>query len=90
MTTQHVNSPGGDGNGAKLGGGAIASIVGVAGLVIFMLQNTAETRLKFLIWSFEWPLWLLIIVSALFGALVWFGLGVMRRRARRKARRAER
>jgi uncharacterized integral membrane protein len=88
MTTEHVNSPGGD--GAKLGGGAIASIVGIGVLVVFMLQNTAETRLKFLIWSFEWPLWLLVIVSALFGALVWFGLGVMRRRARRKARRADR
>ena len=29
-------------------------------------------------------------VFAVFGALVWFGLGVMRRHARRKARREDR
>jgi uncharacterized integral membrane protein len=35
-----------------------------------------------------WPLWLVILISALLGALIWFGLGVMRRRSRRKARRS--
>jgi uncharacterized integral membrane protein len=76
--------------GRRLGGGAIASLTGAGLLLAFMLQNTEEVRLDFLFWSFTWPLWLLTIVSALLGALVWFGLGVMRRHRRRKARREDR
>ena len=74
----------------RLGGAAIASLTGVALLVIFMIQNTESVRLDFLVWSFTWPLWLLTIASALLGALVWFGLGVMRRHRRRKERRHDR
>lgn len=74
----------------KLGGGAIASLCGLAVLVIFVLQNTEDVRFHFLFLDFTWPLWLYTIVVALFGALVWFGLGVVRRHRRRKARRAER
>jgi uncharacterized integral membrane protein len=77
-------------DGVKLGGGAIASLLGVGLLGIFMLQNRDQTTLNFLMLDFTWPLWLVILVSALFGALIWFGLGVMRRRSRRKERRAER
>jgi uncharacterized integral membrane protein len=40
--------------------------------------------------SFIWPLWVYTIVVAVFGALVWFGLGVMRRHRRRKERRENR
>ena len=76
--------------GARLGAGAIASLSGVALLVIFMIQNTESVTLDFLFWSFTWPLWLLILVAALVGALVWFGLGVMRRHRRRQERRADR
>ena len=74
----------------KLGGGAIASLSGLAVLLIFIVQNTADVRFHFLFLDFTWPLWLYTIVVAIFGALVWFGLGVMRRHRRRKARRAER
>jgi len=76
--------------GAKLGGGAIASIGGAALLVVFMVQNTQKVKVKFLAWDFSWPVWLLMLVSALVGALVWFGLGVLRRHRRRKERRADR
>jgi uncharacterized integral membrane protein len=74
----------------RLGAGAIASISGLALLVIFMLQNRDRVQFDFLWWSLMWPLWLLILLSAVFGALVWFGLGVMRRHSRRKQRRADR
>ena len=70
-----------------LGGGAIASLTGLGLLLIFVIQNRDDVGLDFLWWSFTWPLWLLTIVSALLGALVWFGLGVMRRHRRRKERR---
>ena len=75
---------------AGLSGGAIASISGVALLLIFVVQNTDDVKLDFLFWDFTWPLWLLTIVAALLGALVLFGFGVMRRHRRRKERRADR
>jgi len=78
------------GDGRRLGGGAIATLVGVGLLIVFMVQNTQDVELDFLFWTFTWPLWLLSIVSALLGALVWFGLGVLRRHRRRKDRREER
>jgi uncharacterized integral membrane protein len=70
-----------------LGAGAIATIGGLGVLLIFILQNTEAIEFKFLFWGFTWPLWLYTIIVAVFGAIVWFGLGVMRRRRRRKARR---
>ena len=69
----------------KLGGGAIASVAGGGLLLIFILQNTQSVSLTFLFWTFSWPLWLLTLISAVLGALLWFGLGVMRRHRRRVA-----
>ncbi|MDD7921570.1 lipopolysaccharide assembly protein LapA domain-containing protein [Actinomycetospora callitridis] len=83
-------SAGAGGGGVRLGAGAIASLVGVVLLAIFMIQNTDRITLTFLFWSFTWPLWLFTVVTALVGALIWFGLGVMRRHRRRTDRRAER
>ena len=77
-------------DGRRLGGGAIASLSGLAVLLIFVVQNTEDVPFHFLFLNFTWPLWLYTIVVALFGALVWFGLGVMRRRRRRKGRREDR
>ncbi len=80
----------GAGGGSRLGGGAVASLSGMGLLLIFMIQNTESVTLDFLFWSFTWPLWLLTIAMAAVGALVWFGLGVMRRHNRRKQRRQDR
>ena len=77
-------------NARRLGGGAIASITGAGVLLVFVVQNTEDVKFDFLFLSFTWPLWLYTIVTAVFGALVWFGLGVMRRHRRRKERREER
>ena len=81
-------SPERNDDGLQLGAGAIASIVGVVALVVFMLQNRNKVQLDFLMFHVTWPLWLVILISALLGALIWFGLGVMRRRSRRKERRS--
>jgi uncharacterized integral membrane protein len=75
---------------AGLGAGAILSIGGIAALVVFMAQNTQDVTVHFLAFKFTWPLWLLILVSSLIGALVWFGAGVLRRHRRRVRRREER
>ncbi|WP_433505428.1 LapA family protein [Pseudonocardia halophobica] len=74
----------------RLSGGVIATLVGAGLLLVFMIQNTAPVSLRFLFWSWSWPLWLFTLVTALLGALVWFGLGVLRRHRRRVARRADR
>lgn len=89
-------SSGGTTNGAvqeqklRISGGVIASLTGAGLLVIFMIQNTDRITLHFLFWSFTWPLWLFTFLMALVGALVWFGIGVMRRHRRRNARRDDR
>ncbi len=75
--------------GRRLGGGAIASLSGLAVLLIFIIQNRQDVMIDFLFWSFTWPLWLYTIIVALFGALVWFGLGVIRRHQRRMQRRED-
>jgi uncharacterized integral membrane protein len=74
----------------QLSGGMITSLVGLAVLLIFIIQNRAHIRIHFLFWNSTWPLWVYTIVIALFGALAWFGLGVMRRHRRRKERRENR
>ena len=73
--------------GRKASGGAIASLIGVGVLVIFIIQNTEKVRFQFLFLEFTWPMWLYTVVVAAFGALVWIGLGIMRRHRRRKERR---
>jgi len=77
-------------NTARLSAGAIGALTGVGLLVVFMVQNTEDVTLSFLFWEFTWPLWLFTIVTAVLGALVWLGLGVMRRHRRRKERREDR
>jgi uncharacterized integral membrane protein len=77
-------------NGRGLGIGGIATLGGLALLAIFMIQNTDDVTVEFLFWNFTWPIWLLTLLAALFGALVWLGLGVLRRHRRRKERRQDR
>jgi len=74
----------------RLSGGMITSLIGLVVLLLFIIQNTADVKIHFLVWGFTWPLWAYTIVIALFGALAWFGLGVVRRHRRRAARREDR
>ena len=74
----------------RLTGGAIASLSGLAVLLIFIFQNTMDVEVRFLFLRFSWPLWLYTIVVAAFGALVWLGLGILRRHRRRVERRESR
>lgn len=90
MANDERGKRGGEKAGIRLGAGGIASLGGLGLLVIFMLQNTEDVTISFLVWDFTWPLWLTMLLTAVFGALVWFGLGVVRRHQRRSERRAER
>ncbi|HLU32891.1 MAG TPA: LapA family protein [Natronosporangium sp.] len=74
----------------RLSGGAIAALVGLGALVVFVVQNTDRVEVHFFNLTFSWPLWLYTIVTAALGAVVWFGLGLIRRRRRRARRQAGR
>ena len=74
----------------RLSAGAVVSLVGLAILLIFLIQNTSDINVRFLWLRFSWPLWLYTIATAVVGALVWFGLGVVRRHRRRVERREDR
>ena len=63
----------------RIGAGVIFSLIGVVALIIFMIQNTQDIRVHFLVWHFTWSLWILILVAALIGALAWAGGAVVRR-----------
>jgi uncharacterized integral membrane protein len=88
--TQERASRAAEGRGLRLGTGAIVSLTGSGLLLIFMVQNTEDVTLNFLVWSFALPIWLFTLGTALVGALVWFGVGVMRRHQRRRTRRDDR
>jgi len=82
-----IENPGSKKKGMQIGGGAITSVVGIGGLAAFMLQNTDDVSVSFLVWDFSWPIWLLTLFSALFGAAIWIGMGILRRHRRRRERR---
>lgn len=46
-------------------GGVVA-----AALLIFVLQNRASTSIHFLVFSFSAPLWLILVIVAVLGALL--------------------
>lgn len=62
------------------------AIIGLAAL-LFVVQNTNRVEFTFLWFEFEWPLWIMLVVFALVGAVVFWG--VARRRRSRAERRAE-
>lgn len=88
QTNPSDTTPGqGKGQAARLSGGVVATLVGVALLVIVVIQNSQRVTVDFLFWSFTWPIWLFALAMAVVGALVWFGLGMVRRHRRRQDRR---
>jgi uncharacterized integral membrane protein len=90
MMAQQGETRGARRSSGQLSGGMITSLVGLAVLVIFIIENRMRIKVGFLFWHFVWPLWVYTIVIAVFGALAWFGLGVVRRHRRRKERRENR
>jgi uncharacterized integral membrane protein len=58
------------------------ALIGLAAL-LFIFQNTNEVRFNFLFIDFEWPLWIMLLVFAAVGAVVFWA--VSRRIQARKA-----
>lgn len=58
----------------------IWTVLVIAAVVVFIVQNTDSTQVEFLFLSFDLAVWLLVVVSMLLGASV----GWVWRRGRRK------
>ena len=71
-------------DGGGLSARAIAFLVGAILLLVFMLENTRDARVHLFFWHVTLPLWFVIFGSALAGAILWEGFGVLRRHRRRK------
>lgn len=56
------------------------AIIAVAAL-LFILQNTRSVTFNILWFEFRWPLWVMLVVFMLVGAIVFWG-AARRRRAR--------
>ena len=74
-------------DGRAISGGVVVALLGLAALIIFIIQNRESVEFRFLVLDFSWPLWLYTIVTAVLGALVWSGIGMVRRYQRRTGRR---
>ena len=72
----------GGSNGFLIGGGILLVL-----LLVFIFQNTAETTFKFLFWSFTFPLWLGLLITALVAFVIGQFALMWRRHKRRQARR---
>jgi uncharacterized integral membrane protein len=59
----------------------VAALVLLAVLLVFIFQNTDSPTLNFLVFEFEAPLWLMLGLTALTGAVIGFFLGRRRYRA---------
>jgi uncharacterized integral membrane protein len=84
MADQGSQTSGG-GNGFLIGGGILLVL-----LLLFIFQNTAETTFKFLFWSFTFPLWLGLVISAVLAFVIGQLALMWRRHKRRQARRDSR
>lgn len=74
-------------NAPKKGGGQVRLvIIGllVAGLALFIVQNTDSTPVSWLVFEGSAPLWVVIIASAVAGAVLSELIGWMMRRRKRK------
>ncbi len=83
MPRDQVAAQQGSEDTARMSAGAIAALSGLVLLVVFMFQNTERVTVKFLFWDLSSPVWVMTLTTTLVGALVWFGIGVVRRRGRR-------
>jgi uncharacterized integral membrane protein len=61
-------------------------VVGVIAVVVlvFILQNGADTQMNFLWFDFTWPAWLVIILSLVIGVIAGLLIGAYARRSKRR------
>jgi uncharacterized integral membrane protein len=83
MTNGTTSSGSDKGTGFLVFAGVLA-----AGLLAFIVQNTESVSFDWLFWSFEAPLWLVLLITAILAFVIGQLALMWRRHRRRKARRA--
>ncbi len=75
-----------DGKGKKLSipPGLVAAALLVAALIFFVVQNGDDVAFEWLVFDMTGPLWVVILVAAVAGAVLNEVLGFVRRRRRRR------
>lgn len=69
----------------KKGRGRLIVVGVIAVLVlVFILQNGADTQLNYLWFDFTWPAWLLIVISLVVGVVAGLLIGAYARYSRRR------
>jgi uncharacterized integral membrane protein len=68
---------------------AVVAAIAIA-LGAFVVQNRGPVKLTWLLWSFSWPLWLLLVVTIGLSLVAGQVMLMLRRHRRRVARRAVR
>jgi uncharacterized integral membrane protein len=85
------NTSQGRSQGSGMGTGYLVGMVVLgAALLAFIVQNTNTVSFDWLFWSFEAPLWLVLVITALLSFVIGQFALMWRRHRRRKARRAGR
>lgn len=75
-----------DATDRAINGGLVAGVVALTVLVVFVLQNTQKTEIKFLFWSFEFSVWFALVIAIVLTLVVErLGGWVWRRRRRKRA-----
>jgi len=70
------------GRGFLIGGGILA-----AALLAFIFQNTESVSFNWLFWTFEAPLWIVLLITAVVAFVIGQFALMWRRHKRRQARR---
>ena len=83
MQVSRDRGPDNTGLYVKVGVAAVLLIL----LLLYVFQNTVKVPVNFLFFDFVWPLWLIILVSLVIGALIGMLVSTLLARRRRKARR---
>lgn len=64
--------------------GLVAALLLVVALIFFVVQNGDDVAFEWLVFDMTGPLWVVILVAAVAGAVVNEVLGFVRRRRRRR------
>ncbi len=73
-----------DGKKLSIPPGLVAAVLVVVALIFFVVQNGDDVAFEWLVFDMTGPLWVVIVVAAVAGAVLSEVLGFLRRRRRRR------